>query len=217
LITQYYDRDICYWTFHRSKGLEADYCILIGLFRGRSGFPNESVDDVVVEALLPMLDSFRHSEERRLMYVGLTRAKHKTYLIADPHAPSEFVDEMLSQKYNLHIGSESFTANIRDIYKCPSCAEGHLRLLSGNYGDFYVCTSERACKIRPRVCEKCSSPVIDDIGQSKCRNPRCGHEFKICKKCARPMRLRAGKYGQFYGCSGFGIKDDRCDHTEKLQ
>jgi DNA helicase-4 len=217
LISKTHKPNIYYWSFHRSKGLEADYCILIGLFRGKSGFPNENVEDAVVEALLPTLDNYKHSEERRLMYVGLTRARKKSYIIADPYAPSEFIDEMLAPKYNIHIASTLFKDAIRQIYKCPGCVDGHLRMLNGTYGDFYVCTSERACQIRPRVCEKCSSPVIDEASTSKCRNPHCGHEFKICRKCARPMKLRSGKYGQFYGCSGFGIKSDQCDHTEKLQ
>jgi DNA helicase-4 len=209
--------NIYYWTFHSSKGLEADYCILLGFFRGKYGFPNENKDDAVVEALLPALDKYAHSEERRLMYVGLTRAKKKSYLIADPYAPSEFIDELLTPKYKIHIASKSFEQTVREIYKCPNCTHGHLRMMKGDYGDFYVCTSGAACKIRPRVCEKCKSPLIDTTTKSSCRNPRCGHEFKICTKCGRPMKLRSGKYGQFYGCSGYGIPDDKCSHTEKLQ
>lgn len=44
-----------FWTFHKSKGLEADYCVLIGFFQGKSGFPNENKDEGIIEALLPSL------------------------------------------------------------------------------------------------------------------------------------------------------------------
>ena len=42
---------------------------------------NKNKEEAVVEALLPSLDTFEHSEERRLLYVGITRAKKKSYLI----------------------------------------------------------------------------------------------------------------------------------------
>ena len=104
---------IKYWTFHGSKGLEADYCILVGFFQGRTGSPNLNKEDAVVEALLPSLDSFPHSEERRLLYVALTRAKKKSYLIADSMAPSVFINELLSPKYSLHIASKTFEEKYR--------------------------------------------------------------------------------------------------------
>lgn len=104
---------IKYWTFHGSKGLEADYCILMGFFQGRTGYPSLNKEDAVVEALLPSLDSFPHSEERRLLYVALTRAKKKSYLIADSMAPSVFINELLSPKYSLHIASKTFEERYR--------------------------------------------------------------------------------------------------------
>jgi DNA helicase-4 len=95
--------NISYWTFHGSKGLEADYCILVGLSGGNKGFPNVTKEDSVIDALLPQVDSFRHSEERRLFYVAMTRAKKKVYLIADLITPSEFISELLSVNYDLQI------------------------------------------------------------------------------------------------------------------
>jgi len=92
-----------YWTFHGSKGLEADYCIIVGLSKGNNGFPNIDKEDAVLEALLPQVDAFKHSEERRLFYVAMTRAKKKVYLIVDTIAPSEFVSELLSPGYDLQI------------------------------------------------------------------------------------------------------------------
>jgi len=147
--------DINYWTFHGSKGLEADYSIIIGLFNGKTGFPSESKEEAIVEALLPSVDGFKHSEERRLFYVALTRAKKKVYLIADATAPSEFIEELLSPSYDVNIMSDKFEKSNREV-------------------------------------------------------------VKLCVKCNRPMKLRSGQHGDFWGCSGFASKKNQCSFTEKL-
>ncbi|MFT6842273.1 MAG: DNA helicase-4, partial [Psychroserpens sp.] len=46
-------------------------------------------------------------------------------------------------------------------------------------------------------------------------NIHCATSAKICSKCGRPMKRRQGKYGDFWGCSGYGIKDDQCRNTSK--
>jgi len=208
--------EIKYWTFHSSKGLEADYCVLIGFFQGKSGFPNQNKEESVVEALLPALDTFDHSEERRLLYVAMTRARKKCYILGDPTAPSEFIIELLSPKFQLHIGSKTFKEQYRKIFKCPHCTTGYYRLMDSEFGKFYSCSSGVSCQAKPRICEKCEAPSVDQRGRSVCNNPNCQHEIKICSLCGRPMKLRDGKYGQFWGCSGYAIKDDQCRHTEKV-
>ena len=210
--------NVYFWTFHKSKGLEADYCILIGFSHGRNGFPNENKDDAIIEALLPSLDSFPHSEERRLLYVGLTRTRKKTYIIADPTAPSDFITELLSPKYELNIVSAAFKEQYRIIFKCPSCVHGYLKLINGKYGEFYACSTGAGCLIRKaRVCIKCGAPAVDGRNESICNNVSCRNIMKICERCGRPMKLREGKFGQFWGCTGYGIKDDQCKQTSKLK
>jgi len=204
------------WTFHRSKGLETDYCILIGFFQGKTGFPNQNKEDVVTEALLPTLDDFPHSEERRLLYVAITRARKKSYLIADPMAPSEFINEILSTQYNLHIDSERFEEKFRKIYKCHLCTDGYFKMQSGKYGNFYSCTSGSICKSKPRICEKCGSPSLDTHNRSICNDENCRNAKIICDRCGRPMKIREGKFGKFLGCSGYGIKNDQCKNTKQL-
>jgi DNA helicase-4 len=208
-------KNIKYWTFHGAKGLEADYCILIGFFQGKAGFPNQNKEEAVVEALLPSLDSFPHSEERRLLYVAITRAKKKCYIIADPMAPSEFISELLTPNYKIHIGSKTFEEQYRNIFKCPVCKAGYFKLKTGKFGNFYSCTSGIACTSKPRVCSKCGSPSIDTNSKRVCNNQGCNNQMKICEKCGRPMKLREGRFGQFWGCSGYGIQKDQCKHTAK--
>lgn len=208
--------NVDFWTFHKSKGLEADYCLLIGFFQGKSGFPNENKDEAIIEALLPSLDAYPHSEERRLLYVGLTRARNKVYVIANPNAPSSFVTELLAPKYDLNIVSKKFQETYRKTFKCPSCADGYFRLIDGQYGGFYSCSSGLGCAVgKTRVCTKCSAPSVDSRSTSVCNNVACLNAIKICEKCGRPMKLREGKFGLFWGCTGYGIKDDQCRHTGK--
>ena len=210
-------KDIHFWSFHKSKGLEADYCILIGFFQGKSGFPNGNREDAIPEALLPTLDSFPHSEERRLLYVGITRCKKKSYIIASPTAPSEFVLELLAPKYDINIFSKSFQERHRKIFKCPNCVNGYLRLIKGQYGSFYSCSSGKGCSVgKARVCTKCEAPSVDREHESLCNNRDCGNSMKICNKCGRPMKMRESKFGKFWGCSGYGIPDDQCRNTIKI-
>lgn len=210
------NKEIKYWTFHGSKGLEADYCILIGFFQGRTGFPNENKEEAVVEALLPSLDTFKHSEERRLLYVGITRAKKKSYLIADPKATSEFINELLSPKFKLHISSKSFNDQYRKIFKCNVCTTGYYKIKKGVHGEFYSCTSGKSCRSKPRICSKCGAPSIDYEKESICNNQNCGFVIKICDVCGRPMKQRDGKFGPFWGCTGYGLKEDQCNNIRKI-
>lgn len=202
-----------FWTFHKSKGLESDYCILVGFCQGKKGFPSENRSNEIIEALLPSLDCYPHSEERRLLYVGITRAKKKCYIVADPLSPSDFINELLESKYKLNISSDAFDKQHRNVFKCPYCEFGYLRLVKGKFSAFYSCSTGLGCSVRKaRVCKKCLAPSIDNRIYSQCQNPDCGNKMKICERCGRPMRIRKSKYGEFWGCSGFGLKDDACNN-----
>ena len=120
-------RQVEFWTFHRSKGLETDYTILIGLNSGPLGFPNSKTEEAPLEALLPELDGYLFSEERRLFYVGLTRARYKSYLIASPLSPSEFVKELLTNNYPIEVASQKFQSA---IWRISSALAAHKAILS---------------------------------------------------------------------------------------
>ena len=209
-----FTKGLKFWTYHGSKGLEADYVILISLKQGRLSFPNEQGNDTILEVLLPSLDDFPNSEERRLFYVGLTRAKHKVYIVGDARSPSKFIPELLNPKYEINIESDVFYEAQRKRFKCPTCETGYFQLETGPHSEFYVCSSDLACdRRRTRVCKKCNSPSIDGRYKSVCNNASCRETLPICEKCGRPMKQRKGKNGQFWGCSGYGIKDDQCTYT----
>jgi DNA helicase-4 len=95
--------DFEYFTIHRSKGKEADYVVLIGIRSGTYGFPCEIEDDPVLNLVLAQEDMYPNAEERRLFYVGLTRAKNKVFLLANRNAISPFISETLQDSENVTV------------------------------------------------------------------------------------------------------------------
>ena len=89
-------RKIEFLTVHKSKGLEADYIIILQCNRDIYGFPSQVSDDPVLDVVLTKSDKFPYGEERRLFYVAITRAKEKTIVMYDNRYPSVFVDEFLN-------------------------------------------------------------------------------------------------------------------------
>ena len=77
--------------------------ILLDLNSKGNGFPSSRNDDQFLNLILSGQDDFQHSEERRLFYVALTRAREQTYLIADNSHPSEFALELEASEYNVKI------------------------------------------------------------------------------------------------------------------
>lgn len=105
-------RRIRFLTVHSSKGLEADYVFLLNCNAGIYGFPSQVADDPVMEYVLSQNDTYDFAEERRVFYVGITRAKTKTYVMYNEKKPSIFVTELTN------VAPEE--AEI-----CPICKCGH--------------------------------------------------------------------------------------------
>lgn len=68
------DLKIEFITAHKSKGLQADNVFIINNKNGKYGFPSIRDESIIISMLLESKDS-RICEERRLYYVGMTRAK----------------------------------------------------------------------------------------------------------------------------------------------
>jgi DNA helicase-2/ATP-dependent DNA helicase PcrA len=70
-------------TIHKAKGLEFRVVFLVSLVQGRFPWPRRSqaieLPDILIKEVLPTGD-FHIQEERRLFYVGMTRAKEALYL-----------------------------------------------------------------------------------------------------------------------------------------
>ncbi|MEG5756111.1 MULTISPECIES: DNA helicase IV [Enterobacter cloacae complex] len=85
-----------FMTIHASKGQQADYVIVLGLKEGSDGFPAPARESVMEQALLPVPEDFPDAEERRLLYVAMTRARHRVWLLFNKEDPSVFVDILKS-------------------------------------------------------------------------------------------------------------------------
>ncbi len=72
-------------TIHKAKGLEFPVVFLVGLVQGRFPTPKRrdpiELPEALIKDLLPTGD-YHLQEERRLFYVGMTRAKEQLYLTA---------------------------------------------------------------------------------------------------------------------------------------
>ena len=105
-------RKIRFMTIHGSKGLEADYVFLLNCNSGLYGFPSLISDDPILDYVLSDPEHFEYAEERRVFYVGITRAKVHTVVLYNKDTPSPFVTEM----------NEGMVVNPNP---CPWCGVGH--------------------------------------------------------------------------------------------
>ena len=126
-------------TVHASKGLEADVVVLVGLRSGRYGFPSEVQDDPLFNLVLTEPETFAYSEERRLFYVAMSRAKERVYLLADSAMPSAFVTELC--------GDHGIEAPAPPD-PCPVCQTGKMMLIDGKFGPFLGCSRYPSCRHR---------------------------------------------------------------------
>lgn len=92
--------DLKFMTIHKSKGLEADYVFILRV-NAKKGytFPSTMPKEPLKEVLLTNQDSFPHADERRLLYVAITRAKKKATILYEYGNSSPFVTELLGDKY----------------------------------------------------------------------------------------------------------------------
>ena len=85
-------------TIHKSKGLQSDYIFIIGLNNNKNGFPNRIKDHEILKYVNNYKEYFPYEEERRLLYVALTRCKKKVYLFASIDNESIFIKELKRYK-----------------------------------------------------------------------------------------------------------------------
>lgn len=137
------DLIIRFITIHRSKGLQADYVVIINNKNYGMGFPSKINDLPLVHLLLGGgLDDYKYSEERRLFYVALTRSKKRTILLTVDKNKSCFITELENDYKKL---MESDTELKRSVYTCPKCG-GRLVPRKGPYGPFIGCSNYPICK-----------------------------------------------------------------------
>lgn len=157
-------------TVHTSKGDEADYVILPGMVM--RGFPNVKVDDPLFSLVMPQGDTFPSSEERRLFYVALTRARRSVAMFTVAGRRSSFLQELIdegvvapcdnngraiTQPASAELKSDRVSAGAATAQApakakgpvCPGCKVGELIWRRGPYGEFQSCSTFPRCKYKP--------------------------------------------------------------------
>jgi len=219
LARQYPKLKLQFMSVHASKGKEADYVIVLGLEKGKQGFPSEKALHPLLELLLPKAEDFAHAEERRLFYVALTRARRHVYLISDGNKASDFVRELIDSQYEIlcdEVSGEKFQDKLADVV-CSECQTGYLVPRDSQFGSFLGCSQYPLCNHTQPVCQWCGSGLKEKGRFRVCENKRCDYVEPICPRCNGKMSLRNGPSGQFWGCSnyrkGAGFS---CSYTEKF-
>ncbi|HVA05449.1 MAG TPA: UvrD-helicase domain-containing protein [Acidimicrobiales bacterium] len=131
---------VTFRTVHGSKGLEADYIVVPGMTTGVYGFPSGIADDPVLDLAIPAPETFAHAEERRLLYVALTRARLGVTLITPPRRMSRFVVELLEDPRVTVVGNGDARVEI-----CSQCGQGTMVERTGRFGRFLGCSTFPAC------------------------------------------------------------------------
>ncbi len=224
------DTPISFLTVHRSKGLEADNVILLNFENSVLGFPNKIADDPMLEIVLSKADEYMYAEERRLLYVALTRTKNRVCVLVNGDRPSEFMTDFPITD-NVQQMDLSIEQNDTQML-CPKCKTGHLvRRKNEKTGSVfigcsnypkcdYTVNSTRAVEDKKR-CPRCGGFLTLRPGKYGafygCSNyPNCQYteefdEVKRCPMCGSEMKIRKGKYGLFWGCTNY----PQCKHIEK--
>lgn len=200
--------NIDFITVHKSKGLEKDNVILINLENSVVGFPNQMVDDKLLNFVINDSDLYPNGEERRLFYVALTRTKNNVYLLVPETDKSDFVVELEENIDDLEIISNDSTDDgiiddiddfmknkkaysIKTPLKCPICKTGDvmLKILKSDDGEdifkFFEC-SHRRCDWRGGYYNS-SLELLDEI--------------EICPDCGKVKQIVNGPYSPYIRCS----------------
>lgn len=145
--------NVTYKTVHGSKGLEADYVVVVNLESGRNGFPSEIEDDPLLNLAMSEPELYEHAEERRLLYVALTRARKQVFLVTKKGRDSCFAVELMQDPSVNVITMDGLSQIEGAVSTCSKCKKGTMVLRTGNFPSFFGCSRFPKCvnKVRIRI------------------------------------------------------------------
>ncbi|MCL1137215.1 UvrD-helicase domain-containing protein [Shewanella pneumatophori] len=206
-------------TAHASKGKQADFVIVLDVNDDKYGFPSKIDNDPILDVMLPTLDSFKDSEERRLFYVALSRAKQRVFVQAELGKESSFIKELRSFTDDINIINSELASLYQHQASCPACQEGKLIPRQGRFGLFYTCSlGKDYCDTKVDRCKTCNSaPMLHNQTEYFCVAEHCSNKLKRCPECINGKLLlrKNAKTGQsFLACDQFRRGDTtRCQYT----
>lgn len=189
---------ISFKTIHASKGLEADHVVLLNANSGRAGFPSEIADDPLLGLVSPEAEEFPNAEERRVMYVAMTRARHTLTILASNANPSWFVTELRTDH---GLGYDIATTGAKRDHVCGECG-GRLLDVQGQDGRiWYRCEHAHNCSNLLPACSSCGHSLPRLRTGSHEAACDCGANYPKCPECTDGWLVdRSGRYGRFLGC-----------------
>ncbi|MBW2976593.1 UvrD-helicase domain-containing protein [Candidatus Woesearchaeota archaeon] len=81
-------------TIHKAKGMDADVVYILGVKGGEFGFPAVWGEEMIFKVIRDIDLDERMEEERRCMYVAMTRARKKLIIITDKFNESDFIKQL---------------------------------------------------------------------------------------------------------------------------
>ena len=132
---------------------------------------------------------FPNSEERRLFYVALTRAKKKVFLATGSGKRSEFIDEVIKSPIDIEI----FGKKLPEEPKCEKCKKGTLRLKE-EFG-FWGCKNHPYCKNKEQACPYCKKGFPQRHADSTISCSVCEQQIEKCPEagCKGLIQQRQNK------------------------
>ena len=199
-------------TIHRSKGLEADHVVVMGLSSRAPSFPSATEDDPVLQLVSAVPDGFLNSEERRLMYVALTRSRGRVYLLHSTSEPSPFVEELLEREK----GKLEVLGRVSDRLLCPNCQGRTILRREGDGWVIWGCMHFPMCDGRLAACQGCKEGAMVAVDRQVMECNVCKTRVQRCPRCeAGHLKLRTNSRdkSKFWACSEGRPNNEGCRFT----
>jgi DNA topoisomerase I len=95
---------------------------------------------------------------------------------------------------------------------CENCGSGMV-IKFGRYGQFLACENYPECKTTREVGSKKSGAETQGSGDGENKSDaQTSEEIPNCELCGREMALKRGRFGAFYGCTGY----PECKNIRKI-
>jgi ribosomal protein L37AE/L43A len=162
---------------------------------------------IVIDFRARMHEKFAILDEKILWYGSLNIFSHKDtsesmFRIVSP-AICEQMAQFVVWGYDKR---KKETSDVHLVEKenpdCPNCSKP-MTWKTGRYGVYFECDTCGA-KVDPRKAKQSQRTGTKSRGATS---------EKKCAVCGRQMRIRKGKYGPFWGCTGY---PQHCQNTEPI-
>jgi len=198
-MSEKFNCNVVFTTVHKAKGIEYDGVIICNMDNYIAGFPNKMSDDPILDYVSLTKDDYLYEEERRLLYVALTRTKTKCLILVPIANPSIFASEL----YKLANGKivKKIIEDDERLHNpsCPKCNVGILvtRQNDSNNSNFVGCSNYPKCDFVYNTTDILKNTIK-------------------CPKCGSYMVKRNSNHGQFYGCINYPYCNQTIENVSNM-